>query len=106
MKSAFPMLAKTMQMLLSITFHRRTVDYILQQYTDERVNEDCFWAEAFQSTKLALNIPDVLTGARFCIEKKPSHVFKLIGNQLPFTCHAYEKYEYETFWKEMIDKTL
>lgn len=99
------MLMTTLRMLLELTFSRRTVEYILQKYTDERVNEDCFWAEAFQGTVLEMNIPDVLTGARFCIEKKPSHVYELIGKQLPFTCHAFEKYEYETFWKEIIDKT-
>jgi hypothetical protein len=92
-------------MLLMQTFSRRTVEYVLQHFTDERVNEDCFWAEAFQGTTLEMNIPDVLTAARFCMEKKPSHIYALIGNQLPFTCHAFEKYEYETFWKEIIDKT-
>jgi Protein of unknown function (DUF5672) len=104
-KKLIPMMAKTTRMVLSMAFDRKTVEYILQHYADERVNEDCFWAEAFQSTKLALKIPDVLTGARFCIEKKPSRVYGLLGNQLPFTCHAFEKYEYETFWKEIIDKT-
>lgn len=97
------MLASTLKMLFILTFTRKTVEYILTHYMDERVNEDCFWAEAFQGTRLALIIPDVLTGARFCIEKKPSHVYELIGNELPFTCHAFEKYEYETFWKEIID---
>ncbi len=105
-KQLFPMLLKTMQMLFVLTFTRKTVEYILQHYTDERVNEDCFWAEAFQGTSMALNIPDVLTGARFCMEQKPSRLFSLIGNQLPFTCHAFEKYEYDSFWKEIIDKTL
>ena len=103
-KQFMPMLIKTLQMLLVLTFSRKTVEYILQHYMDERVNEDCFWAEAFQGTSMALNIPDVLTGARFCLEQKPSYVYELIGNQLPFTCHAFERYEYETFWKEIIER--
>lgn len=98
-----PMLLRTVKMLLVLAFTRKTVEYILTHYMDERVNEDCFWAEAFQGTRLALNIPDVLTGARFCIEQRPSHIYTLMGNNLPFTCHAFEKYEYETFWKEIID---
>lgn len=100
-----PMMLKTMYMLFILSYTKRTVEYILERFTDERVNEDCFWAEAFQTTSLALNIPDILTAAHFCIEKKPSHVYELIGHQLPFTCHAFEKYEYESFWKELIDKT-
>lgn len=103
-KRFLPMLFKTLEMLLLLTFSRKSVEYILQHFTDERVNEDCFWAEAFQGTRMALNIPDVLTGARFCIEQKPSHVYRLICNQLPFTCHAFERYEYETFWKIIIDQ--
>lgn len=105
MKQLPTMFLTTLRMLLTLTFSRKTVEYILLNYTDERVNEDCFWAESFQGTALEMNIPDVLTGARFCIEKKPSHVYELIGKQLPFTCHAFEKYEYDTFWKEIIDKT-
>lgn len=100
-----PMMLRTLHMLFIMSYSKRTVEYILERYTDERVNEDCFWAEAFQTTSLALNIPDLLTAARFCIEKKPSHIYELIGHQLPFTCHAFEKYEYESFWKEIIDKT-
>lgn len=98
------MFLRTLKMMFVLTFARKTVEYILQHFTDERVNEDCFWAEAFAGTSLALNIPDVLTGARFCLEKKPSYVYGLIGNQLPFTCHAFEKYEYESFWKELIER--
>lgn len=105
MKRLQTMLPATLKMLFELSFSRKTVEQVLQKYTDERVNEDCFWAEAFQGTSLKMNIPDVLTGARFCIEKKPSHVYELIGRQLPFTCHAFEKYEYDTFWKEIIDKT-
>ncbi len=104
-KHVMPMMFRTLKMLLVLMFSRKTVADILEKYTDERVNEDCFWAEAFQETTLALKIPDVLTAARFCVEKKPSHVYELIGNQLPFCCHAFEKYEYESFWKEIIDKT-
>lgn len=104
-KNAFlSQLLRTLKMLFVLTFARKTVEYILQHYTDERVNEDCFWAEAFQGTSLKLNIPDILTGARFCLEKKPSYTYERIGNQLPFTCHAFEKYEYETFWKDIIER--
>jgi hypothetical protein len=104
-KQLLPMTLRTFGMMFTCLFSRQTVADILNRYFDERVNEDCFWAEAFQATNLALNIPDVLTAAHFCIEKKPSHVFELIGRQLPFCCHAFEKYEYESFWKEHIEET-
>jgi hypothetical protein len=104
LKQLIPMGIRTLRMLFVVLFSQKTVEHILNDYTDERVNEDCFWAEAFQHTNLKLEIPDVLTGARFCLEKKPSYVYKLIGEQLPFCCHAFEKFEYETFWKEIIQR--
>lgn len=94
----------TIRMCLEIVFRRPTVEKVLLKYTDRRVNEDCFWAEAFQHTPLALAIPGVQTGAEFCLEKKPAYGYELIGNRLPFCCHAYEKYDYESFWKKHIEK--
>jgi hypothetical protein len=70
--------------------------------TDERIPEDCFWADGLSYTKLAFKVPDVITAAQFCIEKSPSYLYKLIGEKLPFACHAYMKYEYEFFWKKHI----
>lgn len=104
-KNLTSMLFRTLRMIAVLTISRRTVEFILEHFMDERINEDCFWAEAFQGTKLQLNLPDVLTAARFCLEKKPSEVFRQIGQQLPFSCHAFEKYEYESFWKDIIEKT-
>lgn len=104
LKQLIPMSLRTLRMLFVLIFTKKTVESILNEYTDERVNEDCFWAEAFQHTNLKLHIPDVLTGARFCLEKKPSYVYNLIGKQLPFCCHAFEKFEYENFWKEIIQR--
>lgn len=104
-KQFISMFLKTLRMIAVLSISRRTVEYVLENYMDERINEDCFWSEAFQGTSLKLNMPDVLTAARFCIEKKPSDVYRQIGQELPFSCHAFEKYEYEKFWKDIIEKT-
>jgi hypothetical protein len=102
LKKLFPMGLRTLRMLFILIFAQKSVEYIVEHFTDERVNEDCFWAEAFQHTSLKMRIPDVLTGARFCVEKHPSEVYKLLGEKLPFSCHAFDKYEYDTFWKNHI----
>lgn len=101
-KRFLDMSLNTLKMLFHLLLERKTVEYYLQNFTDERINEDCFWAEGLSRTKLALHVPDSLTAARFCIEKSPSYLYRLIGNKLPFSCHAYEKYEYHTFWKKFI----
>jgi hypothetical protein len=98
-----PMLIKTMKLLVSILVFSRDIEYCLRQCTEDLIPEDCFWADALSRTSLALNIPDVMTGARFAFEKAPSYLYELIGGRLPFACHAYEKYEYETFWRGHIE---
>ena len=102
MKGAFSMIIKLAKLLLSILFTKKNVDYCLANLTDDRINEDCFWSDGLSSTCLTLKVPDVDTAAHFCFEKSPSHLFALIGNKLPFGCHAWEKYEPE-FWDSIIN---
>ncbi len=104
-KGFFTMSINVIKMLYSLLFRNKSVEYYLQNFTDERINEDCFWTDGLSMTKLALHIPDTLTAARFCIEKSPSYLYQLTGNKLPFSCHAYEKYEYDNFWQEKIKST-
>jgi len=102
-KKFLSMCIKTLKIFFLLLFSNRTVEYYLLNLTDECINEDTFWTEALASTSFALNTPDVITAARFCIEKSPAYLYHLIGEKLPFSCHAYEKYEYENFWRNKIE---
>lgn len=99
------MIIKTLRLTFSILVSNQNVEYCLQHCTEDVIPEDCFWADALSSNKLALKTPDVMIGARFAFEKAPSYLYEIIGGQLPFACHAYEKYEYEKFWKERIHQS-
>ena len=101
-KGFLRMSIKTVGMLFLLLFTRKTVAYYLKTFTDCRINEDCFWADGLSGTRLALNVPSFIEAAHFCIEKSPAYLFDIIGGKMPFTCHAYEKYEYESFWKKHI----
>ena len=79
------------------------MEYYLSNLTDECINEDVFWSDALARTSFAFKVPDVVTAARFCMEKSPSYLFRLTGEKIPFMCHAYEKYEYEEFWREKME---
>lgn len=46
-----------------------------------------------------IKLPDYNTALKFAFEKAPSEEFKLNGENLPFGCHAYVKFEPE-FWKQ------
>jgi len=102
-KGIIVMSLKTLKMLFLLAFTKKSVEFYLQHYTDERINEDLFWIDCLSRTSLKLKVPDIKTAARFCIEKSPSYLFNLIGQQMPFTCHAYEKFEYDVFWKDKIE---
>lgn len=49
-----------------------------------------------------INIPNELTAMKFSFEMHPSYLFSLNNNELPFGCHAWEKYEPE-FWSNYIE---
>lgn len=64
-------------------------------------NEDGFWCFALNNTLYELRKPQPLEAARFAFERFPSELYQLT-KRLPFGCHAWEKYEYEEFWKQWI----
>lgn len=59
--------------------------------------EDLFWSHTGY-----LNIPDFQTASEFSFEKFPSLLFERNSENLPFGCHAWAIFEYETFWKNFI----
>ena len=66
-----------------------------------KYNEDDFWSGLLDNSKYALNKPDPRMALEFAFERFPSSCFE-ITKKLPFGCHAWEKYEYETFWEKYI----
>lgn len=65
-------------------------------------NEDWFWTLFSQDLGIALNKPGWEESINFSFEKSPKFLYELNGRKLPFGCHAWEKYEYDTFWKYFI----
>ena len=69
------------------------------------INEDMlFGTWAAQSWGLEnCRIPDELTAARFAMEVNAPQLYKRLNGQLPFGCHAFEKWNFEDFWKAHIN---
>jgi hypothetical protein len=65
------------------------------------INEDYFWAQLIADTFSDYKVASVNEAIKFSFETNPSQLFKMNGDQLPFGCHAWEKYEPE-FWKSII----
>lgn len=79
--------------------YRNTLERFISQHT----NEDMLlgtWAA--QSWLTNCKVPDEQTAMRFSFEVHPSWLYERTDNQLPFGCHAFMKWEYETFWKNHI----
>lgn len=70
----------------------------------ETENEDFLLSNYFCFTKRKHLIPQMPTphaAAMFSFEQSPTYLYGII-KKIPFGCHAFAKYEYETFWKPYI----
>ncbi|SDG02505.1 hypothetical protein SAMN04487996_114165 [Dyadobacter soli] len=63
-------------------------------------NEDmlfCQEATRLKPMKLFMKLPDWQEALRFAFEKSPAATYELTNHQLPFACHAWERYD-PAFW--------
>lgn len=66
-------------------------------------NEDLFFAALKHKKGKPFRIPPTCEAMYFSFEESPAMLYERTGHTLPFGCHAWEKWEYETFWKQFID---
>lgn len=78
---------------------KNRVNYYIKIFSN---NEDAFWSVFLHDTRCPLNIPKCEESLFFSFEKSPKYLFELSGERLPFGCHAWEKYQYDIFWKKYI----
>lgn len=84
----------------SLGFHNN-IKIFLKSFGD-KFNEDIIYSKFMKNTRFSPQIPSPDTAIQFAFEKDPSFLYQENNNKLPFGCHAFMKYEYETFWKELI----
>jgi SAM-dependent methyltransferase len=66
--------------------------------------EDLFFGLVSTLSK-TFRTPNLMVAACFSHETEPEYLYKLIGNQLPFGCHAYEKHAPEHWQKIFTTQT-
>lgn len=86
-----------LSLLLNLSFKNNTF-FLLNHHQG---NEDGFWGFFASRNFEWFTVAEYSDALRFCIELHPSYCYGLIGKQLPFGCHAWEKYE-PTFWQAFI----
>lgn len=84
---------------------RNRIPWIIK-HISEWLNEDVFFTIYITTLsnrkKLIPKTPKVLDAFSFAFECFPSRCYRIVNNKLPFGCHAFEKYEYDSFWKDFI----
>lgn len=68
---------------------------------DYPFNEDGFWSYEAPKYYLKFKVAPLKESLKFSFEKPPKKCFVLNNYQLPFGCHAWEKYDKE-FWKPFL----
>ncbi len=69
-----------------------------------KVNEDIFWGVVVPTRCKSFTVPKPEDALFFAFEAAPEYLFELSGNQLPFGCHAWERYNLP-FWRDTLKKT-
>jgi hypothetical protein len=95
-------LSKIITLIKKININSRIIESgsIILEYSN--INEDGFWAEYIPSLFLDFKVATIDDATRFSFEVNPKLLFELNEYQLPFGCHAWEKYDY-SFWKNYIN---
>mgnify|MGYP003294219307 CR=1 FL=1 len=90
---------KVISFILRCFGYRNTITYFKKMYD---VNEDIFISLCLEKIGVNILIPHFNVAMHFAFEKSPSYLYTQTNNKLPFVCHAWHKYEYNTFWKKYI----
>jgi len=65
-------------------------------------NEDFIWLLVAKLPFVKIKKPGIKEALRFCIEMEPEQAIEMIGGEIPFTVHAYERYGME-FWRKYME---
>lgn len=64
-------------------------------------NEDFFWGLLVPAACPFFRVPGLQAASRFAFEVEPRQLYALTGGQLPFGCHAWERYDRD-FWLQVL----
>lgn len=63
--------------------------------------EDIFYLDLLSNSLIKFNCPSPLEAIKFAFECSPQYLYELNNRQLPFGCHAWDRYDFK-FWEEFI----
>lgn len=72
------------------------------QWFMDNVNEDFIFSWCISNSSYSASLPSCDEALHFAFEVNPKYCYELTNGILPFGCHAFAKYEYDSFWKPII----
>ena len=66
-----------------------------------KINEDMFWGMLVPDKCNYFRVPPPSEAIYFAFETEPRYLYELTHHELPFGCHAWERYDYP-FWKTVL----
>jgi len=88
---------KTYKNLLRLLRNLTITNNTFNRFNDYDRNEDFFWGVIVKKKFKWFNVPGMVTAAKFSFEVNAAKLFDLIGQDLPFGCHALLKYDPDFF---------
>lgn len=81
--------------------YRNGIKHEIRSYVEKGGNEDRFWWKRGKKYYPDFNIAPVEIALQFGFEGNPRRCLELNGGQLPFGCHAWERYD-RSFWEPLL----
>ena len=79
-----------------------TDNFGITSYSRTQSYEDGIFSLRAQHSWIFCQLPPFDVALKFAFEVNPSYLYDINNEKLPFGCHAFEKYEYNTFWQKHI----
>lgn len=78
---------------------RNNISFYISQ---NKINEDNIFSKMVLKSNIKVHLPNEQIASQFAFEVNPSYLYKLNDKKLPFGCHAFEKFEFSSFWYKFI----
>lgn len=92
----------SLKKLAKYSFKLLGVGNNLNYFLRNNINEDGIFSLRAQHSWIFCQLPPFDVALKFAFEVNPSYLYDINNEKLPFGCHAFEKYEYNTFWQKHI----
>ncbi len=87
---------------IDILKHEKEAKEFIEKYIKDGQNEDMFFSKFAKKIKKDFNVALPNEAMHFSFETQPKRLYQMTNGQLPFGCHAWERYNFD-FWEKFIN---